>query len=63
VLAGFSNSAWLGNALLAQGTVQQARGDKAAAEATLRVAMAQLQGALDVGAPATQEASTLLTGL
>ena len=62
-LAGFANSAWLGNALLAQGRVQQARGDKAAAEATLREALTQLQGALGDGAPATREASTLLSGL
>ena len=62
-LAGFASSAWLGNALLAQGTVQKTQGEQAAAAATLREALAQLQGSLGDAAPATQEARTLLTGL
>ena len=62
-LAGFPSSAWLGQALLAQGTVQKAQGDEASARATLREALAQLQGSLGSGAPATQEAAALLRDL
>ena len=59
----FATTEWLGSALLAQAVVQKAQGNKAAAQATLGEALAQLQGAVGDGAPATQEARALLTGL
>ncbi|MDQ2733463.1 MAG: hypothetical protein M3Y55_00410 [Pseudomonadota bacterium] len=62
-LAGFATSAWLGQALVAEGTAQRAQGDRAAAQASLREAGAQLRGALGEGAAATREAAALLESL
>lgn len=59
-LAGFEHSEWLGSALVAQGLVQQAQGDSAAAQATWRAALIELQDTLGDAAPATEEARRLL---
>ena len=59
-LGGFDHSAWLGEALLAQGVVQTAQGTKTAAEATLREALTQLQDTIGDSAPASQEARSLI---
>ena len=61
-LGGFAQSAWLGEALLAEAEVQNALGDKAA-RATLAEAVVQLRATTGDGAPATQEAKTLLASL
>ena len=57
---GFASSEWLGTALLAQGQVLRAAGDKASAQAALREAATQLQAALGDDAPQTREARALL---
>ena len=57
---GFAHSQWLGNALLAQGLVEQARGEATAAQASWREALAQLQATVGEMAPATAEARELL---
>ena len=62
VSKGFASTEWLGAALVAQALVQQAQGDKAGAQATLREALPQLQGAAGDEAPATREARALLGG-
>jgi len=59
-LGGFAHSAWLGEALLVQGVVQNAEGDKIAAAATWREALMQLQDTIGDTAPATQEARSLI---
>ena len=56
----FASSAWLGDALIAVAQVQQARGDTALAQASLRKAAAQLQGAVGDEAPAARQAKALL---
>jgi serine/threonine-protein kinase len=61
-LGGFAQSAWLGDALLAQAEVQHALGDPAA-RATLAEALAQLRATTGEEAPATREAKTLLASL
>ena len=62
-LSGFAHSEWLGNALVAQGLVQQARGDLAAAEATLTAALVELQATTGDTGTGTVEARALLAGL
>lgn len=62
-LDGFSASAWLGEALLVQGEVQQTLGDKPAAIASAREAVAQLHETLGEEAPATRAAADLLEKL
>jgi serine/threonine-protein kinase len=62
-MAGFAHSAWLGHALVAQGLTQRALGERAAAGATLRAAIQELQATLGERAPATREARELLAGL
>ena len=59
---GLASSAWLGIALTSQAQGERARGDKAAAEATLREAVGQLTLAAGADAPATREARALLDG-
>jgi serine/threonine protein kinase len=61
-MAGFSHSAWLGGALVAQGMVQQAGGETAAAQISWRAALAELQTTVGETAPATLEAQHLLSG-
>ena len=61
-MAGFSHSSWLGGALVAQGMVQQARGETPAAQISWRAALAELQGTVGETAPATLEAQRLLAG-
>jgi tetratricopeptide (TPR) repeat protein len=59
-LAGFAHSEWLGSALVAQGLVQQARGEAAAAQASWRAALEQLQATVGDAAPAVTEVHGLL---
>ena len=59
---GFAHSQWLGNALLAQGLVQQARGEAAAARVSWSAAAAELEPTLGPSAPASIEARRLLAG-
>jgi serine/threonine protein kinase len=59
-LAGFSHSTLLGTALLAQGMVQQARGEAAAAQQSWRAALTELQATAGDSAPATVEVRRLL---
>jgi tetratricopeptide (TPR) repeat protein len=61
-LAGFAHSEWLGSALVAQGMVQQACGEAAAAQESWRAALAELQATVGDSAPATAEARRLLAG-
>jgi serine/threonine-protein kinase len=61
-LGGFAQSAWLGEALLAQAEVQSAAGNKAV-RATLAEALTQLRETTGDAAPATREAKALLAGL
>ena len=61
-MAGFAHSAWLGEALVAQGLVQRARGDGAAAQASGRAALLELQGSGGETAPVAIEAQSLLAG-
>jgi hypothetical protein len=58
--AGFEHSEWLGSALLAEGMVQRARGEIAAARATWRAALVQLQASVGDSAPPTTEVRRLL---
>ncbi len=60
---GFAYTEWLGVALLAQGIVQKESDAKADAQATLREALTQLQGAMGEDAPPTREARALLAEL
>ena len=62
LVQGFAYSEWLGSALLAQGLVQQARGEAAAAQTSWRAALAELQATVGEAAPATAEARRLLDG-
>ena len=57
---GFAHSEWLGSALVADGLVQRARGDLAAAQAAWRSALAELVATVGDTAPATVEARALL---
>ena len=57
---GLASSAWLGQALVAEGVVQRAQGQGESAQATLRAALGQLKKAAGDDAPATREATTLL---
>ena len=59
-MVGFAHSQWLGNALLAQAIVQQARGEAAAAQASAQAALVELQATVGDAAPATVEARRLL---
>jgi tetratricopeptide (TPR) repeat protein len=61
-MAGFERSRWLGNALVALGLVQQARGESAAAQGSWRAALTQLQATLGESAPATEEVRRLMAG-
>jgi eukaryotic-like serine/threonine-protein kinase len=61
-LGGFAQSAWLGEALLAQAEIQTAAGDKAA-PTTLGEALTQLRETMGEDAPATRQAKTLLARL
>jgi eukaryotic-like serine/threonine-protein kinase len=61
-MAGFEHSRWLGGALASLGVVQQARGESAAAQASWRAALAELQATLGESAPATDEVRRLLAG-
>jgi tetratricopeptide (TPR) repeat protein len=63
VAAGFTTSEWIGSALLAQGIVAQARGDKVAAVAALGDALEQLRQSAGDAAPATREVEALLARL
>jgi len=63
VSRGFSQSEWLGTALLAEGIVEKDAGAKAEAQATLREALTQLQGSVGDKAALTQEAQALLGAL
>jgi serine/threonine-protein kinase len=58
----FASSAWLGDALIAVAQVQRSRGDAALAQASLRDAATQLQGAVGDDAPAARQVQTLLAG-
>ncbi len=58
--AGFNHSEWMGSALVAQGMVQRARGDGAAAQASWRAALTELQASVGDSAPATLEIRQLL---
>ena len=60
---GFSSSAWLGNALLAQGLVYEADGENESAMSTLRQAADQLREAVGDDAPATRRAIAQLEQL
>ena len=62
-MAGFEHSQWLGGALVAQGMVQKARGQSAAAQASWRTALTELQITLGESAPATDEVRRLLADL
>ena len=62
IAGGLTHIEWLGSALLAQGAVLAAQGDKPAAQAALREALAQLQASVGDEAPATREARALLAG-
>ena len=62
-LHGFKSSAWLGAALLIQGQVEAARGNKGAARELLQQARAQLGETEGDEAPATQEARGALSKL
>ena len=57
---GFAHSEWLGSALLAQAIVQRGRGEAAAAQASARAALAELQATAGDAAPTTTEARRLL---
>jgi tetratricopeptide (TPR) repeat protein len=57
---GFASTQWLGTALLAQGIVQRGAGDPAQAKASLREALAQLEGSIGAEAPQTREARALV---
>jgi tetratricopeptide (TPR) repeat protein len=57
---GFAHSQWLGSALVALGMVQKSRGEPAAAQATWRAALTELQATVGDSAPATAEARRLL---
>jgi serine/threonine protein kinase/tetratricopeptide (TPR) repeat protein len=59
-LTGFAHSEWLGSALVAQGLVQQARGDISAAQASWRAALEELQATVGDSAPAVTEVRGLL---
>ena len=61
-LGGFAHSEWLGSALVAQGLVERARGDAAAARVSWGAAVVELQAAVGDAAPATVEARRLLAG-
>jgi hypothetical protein len=61
-LGGFAQSAWLGDALLAEAEVQNALGDTAA-RSTVAEALAQLRATTGDAAPATREAKMLLASL
>jgi eukaryotic-like serine/threonine-protein kinase len=61
-MAGFEHSQWLGSALVAQGMVQNSRGEPAAAQASWRAALAELQATLGDSAPATNEVRRLMAG-
>ncbi|MEO8310918.1 MAG: serine/threonine-protein kinase [Caldimonas sp.] len=60
-MGGFEHSEWLGSALVAQGLVERARGDPAAAQAAWRAAVAELEPTVGTAAPATAEARQLLS--
>jgi eukaryotic-like serine/threonine-protein kinase len=60
LMQGFDHSAWLGEALVAQGLVQQAQGELSLAQASWRAALTQLQSTLGSTAPATAAARELL---
>ena len=62
-MAGFERSQWLGSALVAQGMVQHSRGDSAAAQASWRAALTELQVTVGDSAPATAEVRRLLAGV
>jgi serine/threonine protein kinase len=55
-MSGFAHSEWLGSALVAQGMVQQARGEPNMAQASWRAAANELEATLGDSAPATVEA-------
>ena len=59
-LGGFESSAWLGEALLVQGNVQDAVGDHTSALASWQSALGQLHATLGDDAPATREIARLL---
>jgi eukaryotic-like serine/threonine-protein kinase len=61
-MAGFEHSQWLGNALVALGMVQKGRGESAAAQASWRAALVELQATLGESAPATDEVRRLMDG-
>jgi serine/threonine protein kinase/tetratricopeptide (TPR) repeat protein len=61
-LGGFAHSEWLGSALVAEGMVQQAHGQAAAAQASWQAALVELQATMGDSAPATAEARQLLAG-
>jgi eukaryotic-like serine/threonine-protein kinase len=62
-MAGFEHSEWLGSALVAQGMVQHARGEIAAAQATWRTALVELQASVGDSALITTEVHRLLAGI
>jgi tetratricopeptide (TPR) repeat protein len=62
-MAGFEHSEWLGSALVAQGMVQHARGEIAAAQATWRAALVELQASVGDSALITTEVHRLLAGI
>ena len=61
-MAGFAHSEWLGSALVAQGMVQHARGDAAAAQASWSAALTELRATVGDSAPATAEVLRRLAG-
>jgi hypothetical protein len=61
-MAGFEHSRLLGSALVAQGIVQRASGELAAARASWTDALVELRATAGDGAPPTEEARRLLAG-
>ena len=57
---GFAHSEWLGSALVAQGIVQHARGERTEAQASWREALIELRDTVGEWAPATAELRSLM---
>ena len=60
VAKGFAHSRWLGQALVAQGLVEKARGEAARARASWSAALTELRASVGDAAPATVEVERLL---
>lgn len=62
-LQGFAHNLWIGQALVVQGRVAQARGDRTAARAAWQAAWVELAASAGDDAPATDEVRRLLAAL